>query len=173
MTFDLKSFLKTVLIFALFSIAWTMLSMHFERFTEKDKFLITGFGYIIIFASSFYFGRKLKPFYYLVLLIVAAVGMFLFASFILLIFAEMLGVMCYGIISSAFTSFFLILILDKFYGIHRKYVVLLVTACFGSIAYYLQIEFKGEIKMHGTFNIYQSFLLVPLAAGLSWRKTKD
>lgn len=172
MSFDIKSFLKTILIFALLSGIWTMLSIRYERFTENDNWSVTMLGYIVIFAASFYFGRKFKPFKYLFLLIVAAGAMFLFASFVLIFFANF-GEVFYAIVSSAFTSFLLILMLDKFYGMYRKYSVLLITVCCGLIAYLLIFSLKRNIDFHGIFNIYQSFLLVPLAAGLSLRETDD
>jgi hypothetical protein len=167
-SFDVRSFLRTILVFALLSIAWTMFNIRYDA-PKGDA----GLGFLIIFASSFYFGRKLKHFTLLFLLIAVTIGIFLIATLVIGMLAQY-NLVVYAFFSSTITSFALIFLLDKIYGMYRKYQVMLVTVVF-ALAGYLIFYYEKEdlhiiekgIWLNFLFTLYQSLLLLPLAAGLS------
>jgi hypothetical protein len=183
MQFDLKSFIKTILIFVVLSVVWTYFSVITDRFTKNDKGMLTGLGHLVIFASSIYFGRKLKFFDYWLMLILFTVIIFCVSSFVflpglffLVLDADVAGWIIYAIGNSIFVAWALTLVLQKFYGLQNRKLTMIITAIC-ALASYGVIFWITEYAKHDVpdyvedilsiFNIFQLFLIVPLAAGLS------
>jgi hypothetical protein len=183
MQFDLKSFIKTILIFVVLSVVWTYFSVITDRFTKNDKGMLTGLGYLVIFASSIYFGRKLKFFDYWLMLILFTVIIFCLSSFVflpglffLVLDADVAGWIIYTIGNSIFVAWALTLVLQKFYGLQNRKLTMIITAISALASYgvifwiteYAKHAVPDYVEdIHGMFNIFQLFLIVPLAAGLS------
>jgi hypothetical protein len=179
--FNRTAFIKTIFIFFLLSAVWTYTCYRFDEFTDNDKGLLSSMGFLAIIPISIYFGQDIKPLTFLLILYIGTVGVFLFGSFVLfLLGAATNSYLIYSLANSVFVS----IVYPKFVN-HLKPFTLLKPAIIAIflllvLAYYL-ISIFTEDYYFGfyvnprfiTFNIFQFFLIFPMAIGMSFKKNNQ
>jgi hypothetical protein len=181
LTFHKRYFLKTLLIFLALSIAWTFVCIRTNEFTDRDKGLLSGLGFLLLFAASIYFGQPRKPLSHLWLLAVLTIGIFLTATFILgpLIGLSTDSLLLYAIVNSLFVSITMTRALHKMYGINLKYLTMAITGAMLLLAYLFMAKFDNDdtyylkFGLHPRiimFNIFQFMLLLSQTIGLTIKK---
>ena len=176
---NMRQFLKTIVIYYSVSIFWTYLCISFDEFTDKDKGLASGLGYLVIFSLSFYLGSTEKqkhPFFIFTLAIIAA---FLVLSFVM---TPVLGAVfqirtLVWIVSAIANSIALTWLIGCFYEISTKYKIVLLTIIFELAAYFVMEKYSDALynKYHmnqrlAMFVVFQGFVIVSLTLGISIRK---
>lgn len=185
MKFAVKPFVTTILLFVVLNTVWTYFSVLTDRFTERDKGLVTGLGYLVIFASAIYFGRKPAFWGKWFVLVFCMIALFLLSTFILGPLMQLAGYyvgdwfeMMYFVVNSIWVAWALTALLNRFYGMaNPKKTTIITSVCMMGAYVVTYLETKHYIYLpdylsdiHGMFNIFHLFLIVPLAAGLSVRK---
>ena len=170
MTFDTKPFFRTIITFWILDLLWTFLCIKTDELTMTDRGLVSGCGYLLLFAVSFYVGQKPRPASKLWLLIVGVIIIFLLVSFVLLLVAQNFladSLIAYSICSSVLSATLLTGLLHVLYGIEFRPLTIVVTSLFALAFYCFKTE--GRVQM---FNLYQGLVIIPLAAGLSLKRKK-
>jgi hypothetical protein len=180
--FDKKQFFTTIVSYLFSSLIWTFLCIRLNEFTDNDKGLVSGLGFLMLFSTSFHFSQKTKSFFNFLFLTLSIILTFLFASFIM---APVIGltsnsVLIYAIINSIVTPIILTYILDKFYGIEFKGFTVGLSITFALLAYLIISIFSDRLHMLydfnprlTMFNVFQSLLIFPLTFGLVLKRVKN
>ena len=181
LTFNKRNFFKTILLFLILSAVWTFTCIQANEFTDIDRGFITGFGFLLLFSASLYFGQNRKPLRSFILLAVITIVIFLIGTFILgpLIGLSTDSMVLYAVINSLFVSISMTLTLNKIYGINLRYLTMALTFIMLLIAYLLISKFDeddnyylkyGVYPRMVMFNIFQFMLLIPLTIGITIKK---
>jgi hypothetical protein len=177
--FHIRYLLRTLLVFLLLSLGWTICCLYYNEFTDTDKGLVSGLGFICLFALSFYIGMPPKKIKHLAVLLVAFLCVFLVSSFII---GPLFGFTtnshsAFAIASSLFTATTLAYVLDRLYGILYYYTTIIATIGCALAAHWLWSQYSNYFNIHFSihpriflFNIYQLLVLLPLALGLIIQK---
>ncbi len=178
-SFNRKYFIRTVSIFLTLTISWTTLCIVLDEFTNKDKGLITGLGYLLLLSISIYFGQGLKRFVLFCYLAIITIVTFLVGSFVLgpLIGLASDSMVLYSIVNSIFVSIVMTVFVSKIVRIEFKVQTILLTCLLLLIAYFIIYRFSDKLFLEYNFhprltmfNIFQFALLLPLTIGMTIRK---
>lgn len=179
--FNTITFIKTIFIFFLLSAIWTYTCYRYSEFTDNDKGLLTCMGFLAIIPFSIFFGQGIKPLLFLFVLYIGTVGVFLFGSFVsLLLGSATNSFQIYSLANAVFVS----IIYPKFVNLLKPFILIKPTiiAIFLLLllAYYLIAIFTEDfyfgIYVNArfiTFNIFQFFLILPMAIGMSFKKINE
>jgi hypothetical protein len=181
LTFNNKSFLRTIVLFCFLNLIWTFLCIKTDEFTNIDKGLITGLGFLLLFSISFYFGQPLQNATTLLLLSLSFILTFLIASFIIgaAVQRAIESILIYSICNSLFTSVVLTMLLNKFYGIQFKTGTIILTFICALSSYYLMDRFDKKLYLNYNihprmtmFLLFQGLTIIPLTLGLTIKSNR-
>lgn len=182
LNFELKSFFRTMGIFVVLTCSWTYLSIITKEFTNNDKGLVTGIGFLLLFSFCIYFGQQMKEIKSLFFLIVLSFGTFLISSFVLgsLIGQLFNSILLYSISNSLFVAVVMTFFLNKLKAIDFFITTVVLVWIFLIVAYYFLNKYEQPFYISydihpriTMFVIFQFALIIPLALGFSIKKKKD
>jgi len=178
-SFNKKSFLRTLFLFLFLTTAWSIVSITTDEFTDKDKGLITGSGFLILLSASIFWGQKLKRLDVFVWITTLTISTFVISSFIL---APLVGfttdsMVIYAVVNSLFVSIIMTIWLNRFIQIEFKSLTIALTFLFLFVAYFAKEKVSEKLYLNydihpriTLFNIFQFALLLPLALGMTLKK---
>ncbi len=175
--FNWSNFLRTIIIFLVLTIVWTFLCIKYDEFTDIDKGLVSGLGYLILLAVSI--GQNFNHIGKIVFFIFLTIMTFLIGSYVIgpLIGFTTNSMILYSIINSVFVSVTMAFFLDKLRGIEFKKSTTILTFLFLLLAYFIidQIEdfLYIDYDMHPRltmFIIFQFALIIPITIGITLKK---
>lgn len=177
--FNVKSFLLTIFLFILLSTAWSILCIETNEFTNSDKGLVSGFGFLLLLPLAIFLGQRIKGIKWLGFLVGSVLLIFLIAS---LAIGALFGLttnsmVVYAIANSFFVAMAMVFCLNKAAGIPLKWPTIFLTFLFLLAAYALIDRYDEEIYLYyhisprvTLFNVFQLSLIVPLALGMNIKK---
>ncbi len=153
-----------------------MLCRATDHFTDRDKGLVTGLGFLVLFATALFTGLKVKSLTTLIKLVIATIVLFLVSSFVIgpLIGISGNSMILYAIINSFFVAIVFTTVLHKIVGIaFRKATMIATMLCLllaylidGALSPVLDLNFEFD-PILTLFNIFQLFLIIPLTLGMT------
>lgn len=179
MTFNKTLFIRTMVSFLAMTTLWTVLCIVTNEFTNRDKGFLTGLGFLVILSASICIGQKIRNLLSFISLTLFMIILFLISSFVLgpLIGLTVNSMIVYAIANSLFVSFATTMVLNKIAAIAFKGMTMILTFFLLLIAYftfdginhklYIDYDFHPRLTM---FNVFQLFLVIPLALGMNLKK---
>jgi hypothetical protein len=176
LTFNKKHFFKTLLIFLVLTIGWTILCIKTDEFTDRDKGLVSGLGFLLTFSASVYLGQPRKSFFSFLYLSIITIAVFLGATFVLgpLIALSINSMVLYAVVNSILVAITMTIAFNKIYGIGLKYQTITLAAILMMLGYLVfskvtdYIHFKYDIHPRLImFNFFQLLLIIPLTLGIT------
>jgi len=179
-TFNMKLFIRTVIIFLTLTIVWTALCILTDEFTEIDKGLISGFGFLVLLPTSIYFGQNRKSLTSFGFLTLLTIITFLVVSFILgpIVLIATNSMIIYSVVNSLFVSFVMTLFIDKIISIEFKTLTVVLTCLLLIFSYFIIENYSEKFYLNYNvrprltmFNVFQIALLIPLSIGMALKKS--
>jgi hypothetical protein len=150
-----------------------------NEFTDRDKGLVTGIGFLFLFAVSIFLGQNIKKISQFGLLIFLTFGTFIAGSYILglLVGSTTNSMVVYSIANSLFVSWTMIFFVNKIVKIDFKTQTIILTCLFLFLAYFfidklsesLYLDYNIHPRMT-MFNLFQLALIIPLTIGMTVKK---
>ncbi len=175
-----KALIRGMVLLIVLNGIWTYLCIKTNFFTDRDKGLVSGLGYLAIFSSAIHFAARNKSFGRWLLLSLGVIVLFLVSSFIL---GLLLGTLSdsfwlYAIVNAVFVGWALPWLVRYFYGLwhYRLMWPAVAVAMLGSYAVSRAIEdalfFRFDIHPSITmYLVFHTLLIVPLALNLKTEGT--
>jgi len=168
--------IRTIIIYVVLASLWTLLAISLDEFTQSDKGLITGIGYLLLLSLSLWLGQGNLKTKKLLLLCGLNAVLFSLSSFILGPLINHLSgqLWMYYIINSIFLSISYVWILNIIYSITYKWLSFALIAFSILIAYWLIEQdfsfFRFELSLSPrlmTFLVFQGLLISALTLSLN------
>lgn len=169
-------FLKTIGIFLILSVVWTIISLKIPATSI--------IGFLIILSISFFFGQNIKGLRRFVLLTISIFIIFFVTTFVVggfLIEMEN-GDNLISIISSLFIPYAMITLLNRVVRIDFKILTFVLAFLFLLLAYFYLVfnnysytyqynnEIDNNIDFLIMFSVFQFLMIIPLTLGMTLKK---
>ncbi len=182
LAFHPRIFFRTVLFFLIATALWSVAVIHYDEFTENDKGLITGLGFLILMAASIIFGSGRLRLAKFVFLPIGVILIFLFGSFILLPLMMTIAETewLYYVCNALFVAVTMTFLIDRWDIVRfRKLTITLTWLCL-IIAYVILDYFKSTsipyFDIHpriAMFILFQTMMIIPLALGMALGRKEE
>lgn len=178
-TFDKIRFLRTIGLFSELTVLWTLICVVIDEFIGTNKELVSGIGFLTLFATSIFLGQQIKTFASFVFLVLLTISTYLFGTFILgsLVGLTTDSMLLYSLANSLFVAVVMTEFLNKIIGIEFRVATIILTFFFLLFAYYLMHFYSASLNdalnfqpRLAIFNLFQFLLIIPLTLGMTVKR---
>jgi len=178
-TFDKIRFLRTIGLFSELTVFWTLLCIVADEFIGTNKVLVSGFGFLTLFATSIFLGQQIKIFTSLAFLVLLSVSTYLFGTFILepLVGLTTDSMLLYSLANSLFVAVAMPTFLNKIINIEFRLATIIMTFFFLLLAYFIMHVYSANLNHAlnfqprlAVFSLFQFLLIIPLSLGMTVKR---
>ena len=177
--FDKIRFLRTIGLFSELTVFWTLLCVVADEFIGTNKGLVSGVGFLALFATSIFLGQQIKTLASFAFLVLLTILTYLFGTFILgpVVGLTTDSMLLYSLANSLFVAVAMPMFLNKIINIEFRLATIIMTFCFLLLAYFIMHAYSANLNRTlnfqprlAVFSLFQFLLIIPLSLGMTLKR---